>query len=88
MTAATDTDVAVPRGAGFHRLRVTGVERLCEDAVALTFDVPDELRESFTFRPGQYLTLRQHTPDGEERRSYSICAPAGAPRRRGCAGAG
>jgi ring-1,2-phenylacetyl-CoA epoxidase subunit PaaE len=83
VSAATDTDIAVPRGAGFHRLRVRGVERLCEDAVAVTFAVPDELRESFTFRPGQYLTLRQHTPDGEERRSYSICAPAGAPPRVG-----
>lgn len=66
---------------GFHSLTVAAVERLCDDAVAVTFDVPDDLRTLYEFRPGQYLTLRQSTPDGEERRSYSICAPAGrAPR--------
>ena len=27
----------------FHRLRVAAIERLCDDAVAVTFDVPDEL---------------------------------------------
>ena len=62
----------------FHGLRVADVERLCDDAVAITFDVPAELSDVFAFRPGQYLTLRLRTDAGEERRSYSICAPAGA----------
>jgi ring-1,2-phenylacetyl-CoA epoxidase subunit PaaE len=82
MTAAT-TEVVEPRTSGFHPLRVAAVERLCDDAVAVTFDVPESLEETFAFRPGQYLTLRQQTPDGEERRSYSICAPAGAAPRVG-----
>lgn len=69
--------------AGFHRLLVSGVDRLCSDAVAVTFDVPPDLREHYAFRPGQYLTLRKQTPDGEQRRSYSICAPAGAAPRVG-----
>ncbi len=69
--------------ARFHRLRVAGVERLCADAVAVTFEVPDELAPAFAFRPGQYLTLRQFVGGAEERRSYSICAPAGAPLRVG-----
>ncbi|MEQ3553039.1 1,2-phenylacetyl-CoA epoxidase subunit PaaE [Pseudonocardia nematodicida] len=74
-----DTGDALP--AGFHRLVVSDVDRLCDDAVAVTFDVPDDLRDHYAFRPGQYLTLRRDTPDGEERRSYSICSPAGtAPR--------
>ncbi len=37
--------------AGFHRLVVTGVDRLCDDAVAVTFDVPDDLRAHYDFRP-------------------------------------
>ena len=66
---------------GFHTLAVADVERLCDDAVAVTFDVPDTLADTYRFRAGQYLTLRLHTPDGEQRRSYSICAPEGdAPR--------
>ena len=68
---------------GFHTLRVADVERLCDDAAAVTFDVPAALREAFAFRPGQYLTLRLRTDAGEERRSYSICARAGAPPRVG-----
>ncbi|ROP39768.1 1,2-phenylacetyl-CoA epoxidase subunit PaaE [Saccharothrix texasensis] len=63
----------------FHKLTVSSVERLCSDAVAVTFDVPAPLAADFAFAPGQYLTLR----DGDERRSYSICAPAGGPLRIG-----
>ena len=45
-----------PARTGFHTLRVAGVERLCDDAVAVTFAVPEHLRSAFAFRPGQYLT--------------------------------
>jgi ring-1,2-phenylacetyl-CoA epoxidase subunit PaaE len=72
----------VPRPT-FHQLRVSKVDRLCADAVAVTFEVPDELVEHFTFKAGQYLTLRQDVEGVEERRSYSICAPAGAAPRIG-----
>lgn len=65
----------------FHALAVAGVDRLCDDAVAVTFDVPEALRDAFAFRPGQYLTLRRTVEGIEERRSYSICSPVGtAPR--------
>jgi ring-1,2-phenylacetyl-CoA epoxidase subunit PaaE len=67
----------------FHRLAVTDVERLCDDAVAVTFAVPDHLRDAFAFRAGQYLTLRRCSPGGEERRSYSICSPEGSAPRVG-----
>lgn len=67
----------------FHELPVAHVDRLCADAVAVTFDVPPDLAEDFAFRPGQYLTLRQVVDGVEERRSYSICAPAGAHPRIG-----
>ncbi|SDC59932.1 ring-1,2-phenylacetyl-CoA epoxidase subunit PaaE [Geodermatophilus telluris] len=67
----------------FHPLRVADVERLTDDAVAVTFDVPPELAEDYAFRPGQALTLRRVDGDRDERRSYSICAPVGAPPRVG-----
>lgn len=69
--------------SGFHALRVSRIDRLCEDAVAVTFDVPDDLAEHYRFRAGQYLTIRLVTGDGEQRRSYSICAPEGAAPRIG-----
>jgi ring-1,2-phenylacetyl-CoA epoxidase subunit PaaE len=71
------------RRLGFHPLRVAAVEPLCADAAAVTFDVPDELAEAFAFAPGQALTLRREVDGRDERRSYSICAPAGAPLRVG-----
>ncbi|MEP7018778.1 MAG: 1,2-phenylacetyl-CoA epoxidase subunit PaaE [Actinomycetota bacterium] len=59
--------------ARFHTLTVTEVERLTDDAVALSFAIPDELADEFVFEPGQHLTLRT-TVDGQDvRRSYSIC---------------
>ncbi|MEU6232779.1 1,2-phenylacetyl-CoA epoxidase subunit PaaE [Kitasatospora sp. NPDC047058] len=69
------------RRPSFHRLRIGAVERLCEDAVAVTFEVPDGLAEQFAFRPGQTLTLRRVVDGADERRSYSICAPVGGPLR-------
>ena len=76
------------RRAAFHELRVAAVQPLCADAAAITFAVPEDLAGEFAFEPGQCLTLRRDIigPDGEvrdERRSYSICAPAGTPLRIG-----
>jgi ring-1,2-phenylacetyl-CoA epoxidase subunit PaaE len=74
---------APSRAAVFHPLTVTAVDRLCEDAAAITFAVPDELRDAYAFRAGQSLTLRRVIDGREHRRSYSICAPAGAAPRIG-----
>ncbi|WP_428953534.1 1,2-phenylacetyl-CoA epoxidase subunit PaaE [Streptomyces sp. cg35] len=64
--------------ARFHRLRVTAVDRLTDDSVALTFAVPAPLREAYRHAPGQHLALRR-TADGTEiRRTYSICSAAPA----------
>ncbi|WP_159837709.1 1,2-phenylacetyl-CoA epoxidase subunit PaaE [Nocardia sp. CY41] len=71
------------RNKSFHSLTVSAVERLCADAAAVSFAVPDELREEFTFLPGQSLTVRRTIEGVEHRRSYSICAPAGASPRIG-----
>ncbi len=58
----------------FHPLVVADVRRETADAVSVSFAVPADLATQYTFRAGQYLTLRT-TLDGEEiRRSYSICS--------------
>jgi ring-1,2-phenylacetyl-CoA epoxidase subunit PaaE len=67
----------------FHPLTVARVEQLTDDAVAVTFDIPDELIEDYRFKPGQALTLRRVEDGRDERRSYSICAPMGALPRVG-----
>jgi ring-1,2-phenylacetyl-CoA epoxidase subunit PaaE len=58
----------------FHRLPIADVRRETPDAVSIAFQVPEELRADFTFKSGQYLTLRTMFGGDEVRRSYSICS--------------
>jgi ring-1,2-phenylacetyl-CoA epoxidase subunit PaaE len=58
----------------FHSLSVASVDKNTRDAVVVTFDVPESLRDTFAFRPGQYLTLHTRVDGQDLRRSYSICA--------------
>jgi len=67
----------------FRPLRVARVDRLTDDAAAVTFDVPAELAADYAFRAGQSLTLRRTDDGGDQRRDYSICAPVGASLRIG-----
>ncbi len=63
----------------FHRLTVARIDPLTDDSAAVTFRVPPELHDAFAFAPGQSLTVKR----GDDRRSYSICAPVGRPPRIG-----
>lgn len=73
-----------PRTRGvFHSLRVASVERVCDDAVAVTFEVPEDLREAYDFEAGQSLTLRRMVDGVDHRRDYSICARVGERPRIG-----
>ncbi|QVQ54275.1 phenylacetate-CoA oxygenase/reductase subunit PaaK [Spiractinospora alimapuensis] len=69
--------------AEFHELTVAEVTALCDDAVAVTFAVPPDLRDRYVFRPGQSVVLRRFVDGREERRNYSICAPDGERLRIG-----
>lgn len=68
---------------GFHTLAVADIESLTDDAVAVTFDVPADLRDAYAFKPGQSLTLRRMIGGRDHRRTYSICVPAGQRLRIG-----
>ncbi|HEX8839183.1 MAG TPA: 1,2-phenylacetyl-CoA epoxidase subunit PaaE [Sphingomicrobium sp.] len=61
----------------FHALKVAEVIPETDEANSIRFEVPPELRDAFSFKAGQHLTLRA-TINGEEvRRNYSLCtAPA------------
>ncbi len=58
----------------FHPLKVAAVARETRDALALTFEVPPALKETFRFVQGQHLTLRADIGGEDLRRSYSICS--------------
>jgi ring-1,2-phenylacetyl-CoA epoxidase subunit PaaE len=58
----------------FHPLTVRDVHPDTDEAVVVSFEVPAELSDTFAFKQGQYLTLRQTVGGEDLRRSYSICA--------------
>ena len=60
----------------FHPLRVATVSAETDDAVSITFDVPDELQGEYRYLPGQHVTLKALIDGEDVRRSYSICANA------------
>ncbi len=52
LSSTTPTASAARHRARFHPSHVSSVERLTEDAVAVTFAVPEELVDEFAFEPG------------------------------------
>src|SRR6201999_3888056 len=76
ITENYDRDADLPHRP--HRLRVADVRRLTPDAVSITFDVPDDLRETFRFRPGQNVVVHADIDGESVRRNYSICTTAGS----------
>jgi ring-1,2-phenylacetyl-CoA epoxidase subunit PaaE len=65
-----------------HELTVAAVTRLTDDAVAVTFDVPEGLRQYYRFKHGQHVSIVHSQEGGEIRRSYSICVPASSEELR------
>ncbi len=62
---------ALPR---FHDLAIARVSPEAAGAVAITLRIPEGLRDTFAFQPGQFLTLRASVNGEDVRRSYSICS--------------
>ena len=58
----------------FHHLRVKTVKIETEDTVSFTLDIPEELKDRFEYKQGQYLTFKKRLNGKELRRSYSFCS--------------
>lgn len=58
----------------FYPLTLREVRPETKDAVTLTFEVPDELAQTFSYRQGQHLVVRTRLDGEEVRRTYSICS--------------
>ncbi len=67
----------------FHPLEVAAVDAQTDDSVAVTFDVPDDLRDMFRHTPGQHVVVRTELGGEDVRRTYSICSPPGEAVRVG-----
>lgn len=60
--------------ATFHQLKVKDVYKETKDCSVVSFEVPDELHDEFTFRQGQHLTLKAIINGEDVRRTYSLCS--------------
>ncbi|MEV0461737.1 ferredoxin--NADP reductase [Nocardia tengchongensis] len=69
------TTVDVPHSSRSAVLRVSAVINETTDACSLVFDVPEDLRERFSYQPGQFLTLRIPSDlTGSVARCYSLAS--------------
>lgn len=57
----------------FYNLKVAEVKPETSDCVSVALEVPADLKDTFGFSAGQYLTFRTQMNGEEVRRSYSIC---------------
>lgn len=60
--------------AKFHTLTLQEVIRETPDAVSLHFEIPENLKEVFKFKAGQYITLEKTINGKNIRRAYSLCS--------------
>jgi len=61
----------------FHSLKVAAKTPESKDAVRIALEVPAELRDEFSFLPGQHLPIQIERDGKHVRRTYSICSPEG-----------
>lgn len=73
--ARTELAASVPgpvRDHRFHQLRVGRVVRETADASSFVLEVPEELRRSYTYAPGQFCNLRVRIAGRTHVRCYSM----------------
>ncbi len=58
--------------ATFHALKIKEITQNTPSSVTLSFDLPEELKNSFVFDAGQYITIKKELNGTELRRAYSI----------------
>ena len=57
----------------FHSLKVKEVKKETSDCVSVSFLIPEDLIEIFSFKEGQNITIKKNINGEEVRRSYSVC---------------
>ena len=58
----------------FHKLTIKEIKRETSKAISISFKIPEHLKDTFTFKAGQYITLKSEIDGHEVRRDYSLCS--------------
>ena len=56
----------------FYTLKIADLKRETVDTVSISFDIPNDLKDVFTYKAGQYITIKTPGNGEENRRAYSI----------------
>lgn len=61
----------------FHTVKVAEIKQETPDCVSVLFDIPDTLKDEFSYTAGQHVIVRKQINGEDVRRTYSLCsAPA------------
>jgi len=60
--------------ADFHTLTIQSITRETAQAISVGFLIPSDLKDTFSYQAGQYITLKTTINGQEVRRAYSICS--------------
>jgi ring-1,2-phenylacetyl-CoA epoxidase subunit PaaE len=58
----------------FHKLKVSEVRRETPDSVSVVFEIPEDLRQTFSFTQGQNITVRA-TLNGGKAELFNLQQP-------------
>ena len=56
----------------FKKIKVKDVKRETENSVSIAFDISEDLKNEFDYKPGQYITVKKDIGGEDIRRSYSL----------------
>lgn len=60
--------------ATFYKTTILDIKQETANAVSCLFKIPEDLKNTFRFTAGQYITLQKIINGSEIRRAYSICS--------------
>ncbi|WP_034042313.1 ferredoxin--NADP reductase [Wocania ichthyoenteri] len=60
--------------SSFHKLTIKEIKRETSKAISISFNIPENLKDTFSFKAGQYITLKTEIDGHEVRRDYSLCS--------------
>lgn len=58
----------------FYTLSVSNIQHETPNSVSIEFKIPEDLKQIFAFKAGQYITIKHVLNGVEVRRAYSICS--------------
>ena len=58
----------------FYSLSIKNIHKTTEDCAVIQLEIPERLHEKFSYKQGQYITLKTNIKGKDVRRSYSLCS--------------